>query len=247
MATEAQNNANRENAKRSTGPNTAGGKETSSRNAVRHGILAAVIPAETPGFQETLLGLYASLNPMDEPQRLLVDQIAISMVRLQRVLAAEQQFLEAEATKASGDNRKSAGITAYLLSETASLSLRYEAMLNRLIQRNLSLIREMKAEWDWKLARKGDTPYIDREREEQPAAATEEEPLDASSEQPDPELAWHEQDSLDADQLPLVEEILGSELASFRKSGDPRTKASNTRIHSAITRIHRALPDTDTT
>ena len=135
MATEAQNNANRENAKRSTGPNTAGGKETSSRNAVRHGILAAVIPAETPGFQETLLGLYASLNPMDEPQRLLVDQIAISMVRLQRVLAAEQQFLEAEATKASGDNRKSAGITAYLLSETASLSLRYEAMLNRLIQR----------------------------------------------------------------------------------------------------------------
>jgi hypothetical protein len=38
MASNRQNEANRSNAKRSTGPKTAGGKATSSRNAFRHGL-----------------------------------------------------------------------------------------------------------------------------------------------------------------------------------------------------------------
>src|SRR5438309_6736336 len=95
MASDAQQAANRANAQQSTGPKTEQGKSTSSRNAVRHGILATVIPAQTVGFQETLLGLYRSLRPMDEAQRFLIDQIAVSMVRIQRVIGAEQRFLDA--------------------------------------------------------------------------------------------------------------------------------------------------------
>ena len=38
MSTEAQINANRENARKSTGPRTEEGKQISSRNAVRHGL-----------------------------------------------------------------------------------------------------------------------------------------------------------------------------------------------------------------
>jgi hypothetical protein len=38
MATERQIRANRENAKRSAGPNTAAGRARSSRNALRHGL-----------------------------------------------------------------------------------------------------------------------------------------------------------------------------------------------------------------
>ena len=38
MATEKQIRANRENAKKSTGPKTAGGRARSSRNALRHGL-----------------------------------------------------------------------------------------------------------------------------------------------------------------------------------------------------------------
>jgi len=38
MASEKQLRANRENAKRSTGPKTAAGRLTSSRNALRHGL-----------------------------------------------------------------------------------------------------------------------------------------------------------------------------------------------------------------
>jgi hypothetical protein len=40
MASQRQNEANRSNAARSTGPKTAGGKATSSRSAVRHGLAA---------------------------------------------------------------------------------------------------------------------------------------------------------------------------------------------------------------
>jgi hypothetical protein len=48
MATEAQINANRRNAKKSTGPRTSVGKERSSRNALQHGLLAreSVLPDE---------------------------------------------------------------------------------------------------------------------------------------------------------------------------------------------------------
>jgi hypothetical protein len=42
--TEAQINANRENAKKSTGPRTAEGKAASSRNGLKHGLRAVRIP-----------------------------------------------------------------------------------------------------------------------------------------------------------------------------------------------------------
>ena len=43
MTTEKQIAANRENAKKSTGPRTADGKRKSRRNAVRHGLTAETV------------------------------------------------------------------------------------------------------------------------------------------------------------------------------------------------------------
>ena len=40
MATRAQIAANRRNAKKSTGPKTAGGKAAAARNSLKHGLLA---------------------------------------------------------------------------------------------------------------------------------------------------------------------------------------------------------------
>lgn len=55
MATAKQLAANRENAKRSTGPRTAAGKFTSSRNALRHGLsLPQEMDAETLAALEEL-------------------------------------------------------------------------------------------------------------------------------------------------------------------------------------------------
>src|SRR5437763_565656 len=47
MATHAQLTANRRNARKSTGPKTEAGKHRSSKNAVKHGLLAAIVPVET--------------------------------------------------------------------------------------------------------------------------------------------------------------------------------------------------------
>ena len=44
MATEKQIRANRENAKKSTGPKTAAGRARSSRNALRHGLSLPLTP-----------------------------------------------------------------------------------------------------------------------------------------------------------------------------------------------------------
>ena len=60
MATEKQIRANRENAKRSTGPKTAAGRMKSSRNAFRHGLsLKMYLDDDTPkkiGVMVRLLG-----------------------------------------------------------------------------------------------------------------------------------------------------------------------------------------------
>ncbi len=217
MTTEAQQTANRENAKRSTGPKTATGKARSSRNAVRHGILASVIPADTPGFQETLEGLYRSLRPMDEAQRLLVDQIAVATVRLQRVIDAEQLFLEIAAAKAGCDLPDGVAVADYLASDSATLSLRYEAALNRIIHKNLRLLREMKGDWHWNGVRSGDSPYIPPDRTEEPTTIVEDPAETRPTNRPDPnqpELAKARQQWTELPDEALLTQIVQSQLTS---------------------------------
>ena len=75
MASAAQIEANRKNAQKSTGPVTPEGKARSGRNSIRHGLLSRVIPIDAPGYRELLDGLYTSLTPQNELERMLVDQI----------------------------------------------------------------------------------------------------------------------------------------------------------------------------
>ena len=66
MASKAQIKANRENAKKSTGPRTAEGKALVSLNALKHGLLAqdAVLPEEDPAeFDRQLRDLEHDLRP----------------------------------------------------------------------------------------------------------------------------------------------------------------------------------------
>src|SRR5689334_18180340 len=85
MASAAQIEANRKNAQKSTGPVTQEGKGKSRRNSIRHGLLSRVIPIDAPGYRELLDGLYTSLTPQNELERMLVDQIAITTMRLRRI------------------------------------------------------------------------------------------------------------------------------------------------------------------
>ena len=86
--------ASRRNGRRSRGPITANGKARSSRNAVRHGILAEDVCAgdisEHRNTFNTLLDqLRAELAPSSLLESLIVERIAAALWRTRRVLAFE--------------------------------------------------------------------------------------------------------------------------------------------------------------
>ena len=92
MATTKQIKANRENAKKSTGPRTPEGKERSSKNALRHGLLAqdSVIPGEDPADFDRHLSLYEDTYvPKNCIEREIVRQIADAAWRMQRLSRIE--------------------------------------------------------------------------------------------------------------------------------------------------------------
>ena len=96
MASPAQILANRENAKLSSGPKTHQGKQTSSRNAIRHGLTGTqiVMPGEDEeAYEELREGMVQSYRPANEAERVLVDQIAANAWRLMRAQRIETAFL----------------------------------------------------------------------------------------------------------------------------------------------------------
>jgi hypothetical protein len=88
MATQAQINANRLNAQKSTGPRTAEGKRAVSQNAVKHGLFArdAVIKCEDPAEYELHReALLDDLRPVGAIESMLAERIVSLSWRLQRV------------------------------------------------------------------------------------------------------------------------------------------------------------------
>jgi len=56
MTSQARLDANRKNARRSTGPRTEEGKQASSKNDTRHGFFARLLPVEEPAYHAMLTG-----------------------------------------------------------------------------------------------------------------------------------------------------------------------------------------------
>ena len=98
MRTENQTRASRENAKKSTGPRTTEGKANSSKNALKHGLLAedAVIPGEDPAaFDRHLTNLETTYLPRNYVEKQIVRQIADTMWRIQRLSRIETTVMSA--------------------------------------------------------------------------------------------------------------------------------------------------------
>ena len=98
MRTEKQINASRENAKKSTGPRTTEGKANSSKNALKHGLMAqdAVIPGEDPAeFDRHLSKLEDTYLPRNYVEKQIVHQIADTMWRIKRLSRIETTVVSA--------------------------------------------------------------------------------------------------------------------------------------------------------
>jgi len=79
MSTAAQINANRENAKSSTGPTSQAGSERSSKNALRHGYTGQTLvltPAEAEAYAAHVATYMNRHQPVDGHIRQLVQQLA---------------------------------------------------------------------------------------------------------------------------------------------------------------------------
>jgi hypothetical protein len=143
--------SSRANGALSHGPVTLAGKHCSSKNAQRHGLLSncAVLPNESRENFEKLLDQYiARLDPADEVELGIVEEMVSAFWRMRRLWAVENRSLE-NALPADPAMDEVGRITAAFtrLAATPELSLmhRYETRLHRIQQRalhNLLLLRE---------------------------------------------------------------------------------------------------------
>lgn len=92
--------ANRRNAKMSTGPKTRAGKNRSRKNAFKHGILSsALLIKEGQGaedraeFDELINALEIDLAPVGALEVMLVEKIAVCFWRQKRSLRSEAGFV----------------------------------------------------------------------------------------------------------------------------------------------------------
>jgi hypothetical protein len=98
MATEAQVQANRLNAQKSTGPRSAEGKATVSQNAVKHGfsgrldVIKGEEQAEFERHREAMLG---ELAPVGAVESMLAERIAGLAWRLKRAERMQDEAFDA--------------------------------------------------------------------------------------------------------------------------------------------------------
>jgi hypothetical protein len=96
MASQAQIKANRQNAKKSTGPKTAEGKAAVSQNALKHGLFAdSVVTGETEAEYAAFHGeLLAELDPRGVMELLLAERVVSLWWRLRRAERMQNQAIE---------------------------------------------------------------------------------------------------------------------------------------------------------
>ena len=89
MGTKFQNEANRKNALKSTGPQTEAGKEISSRNALKHGLTAKMpelLPdEEVSEYEEFRELLWNDLKPVGAVEEMLAERIINGFWRIRRI------------------------------------------------------------------------------------------------------------------------------------------------------------------
>src|ERR1700677_2739037 len=100
--------ANRANALLSTGPRTPAGKQRSSLNALRHGLTAAsaVLPSEDQAaYDAHRRGFFGEYQPATPTETQLVQEIADTAWRINRIPALEAALLDRAANPPTDEAR----------------------------------------------------------------------------------------------------------------------------------------------
>jgi hypothetical protein len=155
---EARLRANRLNARKSTGPRTAEGKQRASLNATRHGLTAQVLtltPEELKGLQALIGDFEKQYQPATTQEKHLVHMLGQLQFRLHRVMAIEHHLFAIGLTENSEfwDVNHPEAQTAFVLAETLrrskdpllTISI-YEQRLMRQYEKVLKILRDVQAE-----------------------------------------------------------------------------------------------------
>ena len=157
MISEQQIDANRRNAQLSTGPRTEEGKQRCSLNATRHGLTGQVsaMTEEDRIAHDAFAGaMLKDLVPEGAIETQLAQRIATDSWRLNRISAIEDNLFalgfqehggEAVAEHPQIDAAFAAARTFQAEAKQLQLLSLYEQRLNRAVQKNLTLLRDLQA------------------------------------------------------------------------------------------------------
>jgi hypothetical protein len=160
MRTKHQSETSRQNGAKSHGPVTPEGQAQSSKNALKHGLTAAVVvlPHENPEeFNQLVKHYIHDFRPANQSQQDLVHTLAATRWRMNRLVSLETHLFEQETIRNKRTIEKEftgmddAGKLAWTLNKMVNTSktpahlLRYEGQLNRTFDRALKQLRELQS------------------------------------------------------------------------------------------------------
>jgi hypothetical protein len=135
--------ANRENAKRSTGPKTPEGKAVVRLNGMKHGIYSEMTVVDFEEERELVAfgrRMRAELAPVGELELALADRIVSLAWRIRRLTSVEGEILEA----GNNDRQPGCAFGGYSGEKLQRLS-RYETTLDRQFYRTLHELQRLQA------------------------------------------------------------------------------------------------------
>jgi hypothetical protein len=154
MISEKRSQAARINGARSRGPVTPEGKAISSRNALRHGLLADIVVLsneDAKTFEGVFHMLIERFSPVDDVELSAIEEMAAAHWRLRRVMSMERALLEDASLKTPDDGAAEQLAAAFSdpANQTTLLLLqRYEARFQSMYHRalrSLAVLRKLPA------------------------------------------------------------------------------------------------------
>jgi hypothetical protein len=160
MATQAQIDANRRNAQKSTGPTTPEGRAAVRLNALKHGLTSELLlpsPEERPNFDHLCEAFHTEYQPVGPTEESLFENLVAAKWRLSRARKSETGFfikrgLELDQTSEVYRDLPANGRLAMIVdsdsasNDTLSKISRYEARLERSFYKALSELRRTQSE-----------------------------------------------------------------------------------------------------